>query len=60
MISWTLVIMVLGNMTGISGGITNVSGYTSREFCEAQARQIQSVRVDSGGRRILAMCVEVQ
>jgi hypothetical protein len=60
MMSWTMVIMVLANMAGISGGMTHVSGYTSREYCEAQARQIQSVRVDGGARRILTLCVEVQ
>jgi hypothetical protein len=60
MSTWTLVIMLLGSMGGISGGMTTVPGFSSRDTCQEQAAQIQQVQVDRGARRIVAMCVEVR
>ena len=59
-ITYTLVIMLLGNFSGTSGGVTSVPGFTSLELCNAQAAQIQQVQVDRGARRIRTMCVEVK
>ena len=60
MISYTLVIMLLGNFSGTSDGVTSVHGFTSLEACNVQATQIQQVQVDRGARRIRTMCVEVK
>jgi hypothetical protein len=60
MSSWTLVIMLLNNINHFSGGMTSVSGFTSKEICQAQGAQIQQVQVDRGARRIQTLCVEVK
>lgn len=60
MTTYALIIMVLANVSGISGGMTTVPGFTSWEACHAQAEQIQQVQVDRGARRIRTMCVEVK
>ena len=59
MTTWTLVVMLLGSWNGVSGGLTNVSGFTSRDTCQVQATQIQQVAVGSA-RVIRTMCVEVK
>jgi hypothetical protein len=60
MSTYALVIMLLGNMNGASGGVTNIPGYSSLEACNAQAAQIQQVQVDRGARHIRTMCVEIK
>jgi hypothetical protein len=60
MSTWTLIIMLLGNMSGTSGGMTSVTGFSSRDVCQTQATQLQQVQVDRGARRIQTMCVEVK
>lgn len=59
MSTWTLVIMLLTVSNG-SSAMTGVSGFSSRDTCQAQAAQIQQVQVDRGARRIQTMCVEVK
>ena len=63
-ITYTLVIMMLGNFTGESGGMTSVPGYTTLESCRVQAEQVMRVQTEASGRvprrRIQALCVEVK
>ena len=35
MSTFTLVIMLLGNFTGTSGGMATIPGYTTLEFCRS-------------------------
>lgn len=59
MSTWALVILILSNYNGVSGGSVSIPGYTSPAACEYQAKKLNQMPVDSGARRFQTMCVEV-
>ena len=59
MSTWTLVIMLLAGYND-SMAMTHVAGFASQSTCQAQAQQLNQVRVDNGRRRVQTICVEVK